>query len=76
MTGDKDAAQKRDDVGKRLDAQTIAALQASLAKWTPEAQPEDAVAVPVPPGGWDQGLAPAAAKPKAKRAQTGGIKAL
>jgi localization factor PodJL len=75
-TGDKDATQKRDDVGKRLDAQTIAAVHATLAKWTPEPQPDDAIAVHAPPGGWDQGT-PAVAKPKTKRAlQAGGVKAL
>jgi localization factor PodJL len=75
QTGDKDAAQKRDDVSKRLDAQTIAAVNATLQKWAPEPQPDDAAAVYAPPGGWDQG-APAGAKPKSKRAQTSGVKAL
>ena len=71
--GDRDAAQKRDDVGKRLDPQTLKAVQASVQKWTPEPQPDDAVSVRAPAGGWDQAgpQTPAKANPKtnAKRVQ-------
>jgi localization factor PodJL len=78
--GDRDAAQKRDDVGKRLDPQTLKAVQASVQKWTPEPQPDDAVSVRAPAGGWDQAgpQTPAKANPKtnAKRVQAPGAKAL
>lgn len=66
QTGDTDAAQKRDDVGKRLDAQTVAAVRAAIQKWTPEPQPEDATTTNAPNGGWDQGAQ--AGKSKSKRA--------
>ena len=71
QAGDQDAAQKRDDVAKRLDAQTLSAVRATVQNWTPEPQPDDAVTVKAPPGGWDPGTpasVPAAApKAKAKR---------
>jgi localization factor PodJL len=75
QAGDNDAAQKRDDVGKRLDAQTITAIRASLQKWTAEPQPDEATAVHAPPGGWDPG-APPAPKAKSKRAQAGSARSL
>jgi localization factor PodJL len=68
QAGDQDAAQKRDDVAKRLDAQTLSAVRAAVQNWTPEPQPDDAVTVKAPPGGWDPGTpasVPAAA-PKGK----------
>ena len=68
--GDRDAGQKRDDVAKRLDAQTFAAAKNTVQQWTPVAQPEEAISVQTPPGGWDQAL-PAAAKAKAKPATPG-----
>jgi len=70
QSGDQDAAQKRDDVAKRLDAQTLTAVRAAVQSWTPEPQPDDAVTVRAPPGGWDPGApaAPAgASKAKPKR---------
>jgi localization factor PodJL len=51
--GDADAARKRDDVAKRLDAQSLAAAQLAIQTFTPEPQPDDAVNVATPPGGWD-----------------------
>jgi len=72
QSGDQDAAQKRDDVAKRLDAQTLSAMRSAVQKWAPEPQPDEAVTVKAPPGGWESGTqssAPAAApKGKAKRA--------
>jgi localization factor PodJL len=67
--GDADALRKRDDIAKRLDAQSLAAAKLAIQTFTPEPQPDDAVNVTSPAGGWDS--APAqAAKPAAKPALT------
>ena len=66
--GDADAALKRDDVAKRLDPQSLAAAKLAIQTFTTEPQPDDAVNVNPPPGGWDgaqsQAIAP---KPVAKQ---------
>jgi localization factor PodJL len=67
--GDADAAHKRDDVAKRLDAQSLAAAKLAIQTFTAEPQPDDAVNVATPAGGWDQAPT-AAAKPAAKPAAT------
>jgi len=51
--GDSEAAKKRDEVASHLDPQSLAAAQAAAQKWTAEPQPDDAVNVKLPPGGWD-----------------------
>jgi localization factor PodJL len=51
--GDADSGRKRDDVAKRLDPQSLAAAQLAIQTFTPEGQPDDAVNVAAPPGGWD-----------------------
>jgi localization factor PodJL len=69
--GDADSVRKRDDVAKRLDAQSLAAAKLAIQTFTPEGQPDDAVNVASPAGGWDVAPtqassakpAPAAAKP-------------
>src|SRR4029077_7744575 len=92
--GDTDASHKRDDIAKRLDAQSLAAAKLAIQTFTPppqphtdvtvahpatqpspaEPQPDDAVNVATPRGGWDgTPAAPAtaakpASKPAAKRA--------
>jgi len=67
--GDVDAGHKRDDIAKRLDAQSLAAAKLAIQTFTPEPQPDDAVNVAAPPGGWDSAPAPAAnAKPANKPA--------
>jgi localization factor PodJL len=69
--GDGDAAQKRDDIAKRLDAQSLAAAKLAIQTFTPEPQPDDAINVALPAGGWDsapvQAAAPKAAKPAAPK---------
>jgi localization factor PodJL len=63
--GDADAAGKRDDVAKRLDPQSLAAAKLAIQTFSAEPQPDDAVNVTTPAGGWDS--APqAAAKPAPK----------
>jgi localization factor PodJL len=59
--GDADAGRKRDDVAKRLDAQSLAAAKLAIQTFTAEPQPEEAVIVSTPAGGWDN--APAQAEP-------------
>lgn len=57
--GDADAGHKRDDVAKRLDAQSLAAAKLAIQTFTAEPQPDDAINVPAPGGGWDATAAPA-----------------
>ena len=59
--GDVDAGHKRDDIAKRLDAQSLAAAQLAIQTFTPEPQPNDAVNVATPPGGWDTATGPSTA---------------
>jgi localization factor PodJL len=68
--GDADAGRKRDDIAKRLDAQSLAAARLAIQTFTPEPQPSDAINVATPAGGWDSAPAQAAtpAKPPAKPA--------
>ena len=69
--GDADSVRKRDDIAKRLDAQSLAAAKLAIQTFTPEGQPDDAVNVASPAGGWDGAPtqassakpSPAAAKP-------------
>jgi localization factor PodJL len=64
--GDADSATKRDDVAKRLDAQSLAAAKLAIQTFMAEPQPEDSVVVATPPGGWDAAPSQANAKPAAK----------
>jgi localization factor PodJL len=65
--GDADSVRKRDDIAKRLDAQSLAAAKLAIQTFTPEPQPDDAINVASPVSGWDGAPAPAgAAKPAAK----------
>jgi len=65
--GDAESTRKRDDIAKRLDAQSLAAAQLAIQTFTPEPQPDDAVNVASPAGGWDSAPAQAVtAKPAAK----------
>jgi localization factor PodJL len=68
--GDREAAKKRDDVAARLDADELASAQQTARSFVAEAQPHDALNVPVPQGGWDDPVTvtPTPAKPRAVRA--------
>ncbi|MBV9524063.1 MAG: sel1 repeat family protein, partial [Alphaproteobacteria bacterium] len=66
--GDADAGRKRDDVARRLDPQSLAAAKLAIQTFTAEPQPEDAINVPAPTGGWDAASVQTAAKPAAKPA--------
>ncbi|MDF3810792.1 hypothetical protein P3G22_10890, partial [Rhodopseudomonas sp. BAL398] len=65
--GDVDAGNKRDDVAKRLDPQSLSAAKLAVQTFTLEPQPSDATEVASPPGGWDAATSAAAHGP-AKRA--------
>jgi len=56
--GDTDAGHKRDDIAKRLDAQSLAAAKLAIQTFTAEPQPDDAVNAASPAGGWDSAPAP------------------
>jgi localization factor PodJL len=65
--GDADAANKRDDIAKRLDAQSLAAARLAIQTFSAEPQPDDAVNVATPASGWDAAATSAtAAKPATK----------
>ena len=67
--GDADSAHKRDDIAKRLDAQSLAAAKLAIQTFTPEQQPNDAVNVATPAGGWDSAsVQTGTARPPAKPA--------
>ena len=51
--GDADSGRKRDDIAKRLDAQSLAAATLAIQTFTPEVQPDDAINAASPAGGWD-----------------------
>jgi localization factor PodJL len=69
--GDADSGHKRDDIAKRLDAQSLAAAKLAIQTFTPEPQPDDAINVASPAGGWDSAPAQAStAKPGAKPVST------
>ncbi len=60
--GDVDAGRKRDDIAKRLDPQSLAAAKLAIQTFAPEGQPEDAINVATPAGGWDASPAQVGAK--------------
>jgi localization factor PodJL len=69
--GDVDAGHKRDDIAKRLDVQSLAAAKLAIQTFTPEPQPEDAINVASPAGGWDSAPAQATTtKPAVKPVQS------
>lgn len=51
--GDTDAANKRDDVAKRLDPASLAKAKLAAQTFKAEQQPAEAFQVATPPGGWD-----------------------
>lgn len=64
--GDKEAARKRDEVASQLDAQALAQAQNAVKTFAAAPQPQDAITVAEPPGGWDNAPhAPPQARPKA-----------
>jgi len=66
---------KRDEIAGHLDTQSLAAAQAAAQKWTAVAQPDEAINVKTPPGGWDMQAAKSAPKPKPAAAKPAGSEA-
>jgi len=54
--GDAESARKRDELGAQLDRNSLTIATAAVQAWTPQRQPEAAVNVKTPPGGWDQAV--------------------
>jgi localization factor PodJL len=52
--GDKEAARKRDDVATQMDGATLAEAQTAVKDFAALPQPQEAIAVAAPPGGWDE----------------------
>jgi localization factor PodJL len=61
--GDRESANKRDDVGGRIDAKALAAAKLEVQAFVPLDQPEAATQAPAPIGGWDV-AAPAPSNPR------------
>lgn len=70
LQGDNDAAKKRDEIASKIDAGSLAAARAAVQSFTAQQQPDDAVNVAAPPGGWDR---PAAEQAPAKKPRTGSV---
>jgi localization factor PodJL len=67
--GDLEAARKRDEIASELDEKTLAAADSVVRNWKPEPQPDDAMRVKTPPGGWDAATQPARAKARTTSAR-------
>ena len=67
--GDADSGRKRDDIAKRLDAQSLAAARLAIQTFTVEPQPDDAVNVAR--AGRRLGHGPCAGRPGQARRQAG-----
>jgi len=63
--GDNEAAKKRDEVASHLDAAALAAAEQAVKSFVAEPQPQDAITVREPAGGWDRAAsAPVRANPR------------
>jgi localization factor PodJL len=62
--GDRDAGAKRDEIAAQLDPTTLAEARRAVSAFVAKPQPEEAMTVPAPPGGWDD-ADPAKPKPRA-----------
>ena len=73
IQGDQDAAKKSEEVAAHIDQQSLAAARLAVKTWTAQSQPDDAINIKTPPGGWDAtASAVPAAKPKPQAAKTPG----
>jgi localization factor PodJL len=71
--GDVEAANKRDDIAAQLDEETLAAANLVVKNWKPEPQPDEAIKVKAPPGGWDASVPSPKTKPRTKSAGLDGL---
>ncbi|WP_170181799.1 SEL1-like repeat protein [Phreatobacter stygius] len=68
LGGDQDAAKKRDEVVDRLDPQTMVAARLAVQTFAAKTEPESAVRVAAPAGGWgDEPRAAATVPPPPRR---------
>ncbi len=65
--GDKDAARKRDELASKLDARDLEAAKQAVESFVVDRQPDEAITVKAPAGGWDQMAAATAGKNKTAR---------
>jgi localization factor PodJL len=56
--GDKEAGRKRDEVAGQMDSDALAAAQRAVQTFVPTPQPQEAITVAAPAGGWDDAPAP------------------
>ncbi|MET0276871.1 MAG: hypothetical protein ABW198_00940 [Pseudorhodoplanes sp.] len=70
LQGDRDAAKKRDDVAAKLDTATLAQARAAVQSFIAQPQPDEAITVQTPPGGWDK---PAAENAPARKPKAGSV---
>ena len=70
--GDAEAANKRDDIAAQLDEAVLAAAELVVKNWKPEPQPDEAIKVKTPPGGWDAVIQQPKQKPRTKSANLAG----
>jgi localization factor PodJL len=61
-SGDKEAADKRDEVAVRLDPKQLEGAKLIIESFVAVPQPDEATAINVPPGGWDQAVTTATTK--------------
>ena len=66
--GDTEAANRRDEIAAELDERTLAAAELVVKSFKPEPQPNEAVSVKSPLGGWDATAPTPKAKPRTKSA--------
>lgn len=63
--GDKEAARKRDEIARELDAKQLESAKANVEAFAVVPQPDEATVVKAPAGGWDQVAAAATTKSRA-----------
>ncbi len=66
--GDREAAKKRNEIAAHLDATALATAQHAVKSFVAEPQPDDAILVPEPPGGWDHATTPPPTQTKSRPA--------
>jgi localization factor PodJL len=71
LGGDQDAGSKRDEVAGRIDAQTLVAARLAVQTFTPRAEPDAAVRVAAPAGGWGDEVRPAPSQASQQRRTPG-----
>jgi localization factor PodJL len=67
--GDRESGNKRDEISGRLDPATLAAAARAVQTFVPLPQPEEAIMVRMPSGGWDRSPPAAPAKKPARESR-------